>query len=72
MVTNDEIREYTKEKYGYSAKNGWIAHAKEHYNLDVNQAHNRSGERKWLCPTKRLVEFEEIFKHFGLLPKEKI
>jgi len=67
MVSNNDIREYTKEKYGYSAKNGWIAHAKEHYGLDINQAHNRDGERKWPCPEKRLVEFEEIFKHFELL-----
>ena len=67
MVSNKDIQEYTKEKYGYSAKNGWIAHAKEYYDLDVNQAHNRDGKRKWPCPEKRLVEFEEIFKHFGLL-----
>lgn len=35
--------------------------------MNVNAVHNRSGERKWPCPTKRLVEFEKIFKHFGLL-----
>ncbi len=67
MVNNNDIRAYAKEKYGISPKNDWIAHAKEHYNLDVNHAHNRSGEVKWLCPKKRLMEFEEIFKHFGLL-----
>lgn len=71
MVSNDDIREYTKEKYGYTPKNAHIAHAKEHYDLDVNQAHNRDGERKWPCPEKRLVEFEEIFTHFGLLKKSK-
>ena len=67
MVTNEEIQAYVQEKYGYSPKNAYIAHAKEYYNLDVNPAHNRDGERKWPCPKKRLVEFEEIFKHFGLL-----
>ena len=71
MVSNDTIREYTKEKYGYTPKNGHIAHAKEHYGLDVHQAHNRDDERKWPCPKKRLVEFEEIFTHFELLKKPK-
>jgi len=70
MVSNNEIREYVKEKYGYTPKNAWIAHAKEHYELDVNAAHNRSGEIKWPCPTKRLIEFEEIFLHFKLLKSE--
>jgi len=67
VVSNNDIREYAKEKYGFSPKNGWIAHAKEKYGLNVNQAHNRDGERKWPCPENRLVEFEDIFKHFGLL-----
>lgn len=67
MVSNDEIRAYAQEKYDYKPKNAHIAHAKEHYELDVNKAHNRSDERKWPCPKKRLEQFEEIFKHFGLL-----
>jgi len=67
MVYNKEIQEYTKEKYGYSPKNGWIAHAKEVYGIPVNKAHNRDGERKWGCPKKRLEEFKEIFEHFGML-----
>ena len=71
MVSNNEIREYVKERCGYTPKNAWIAHAKEYYNLDVGSAHNRSGERKWPCPKKRLDEFEEIFLHFKLLKSEK-
>ena len=71
MVGNNEIREYAKKKYGYAPKNGYIAHAKEYYKLDVNTAHNRLGERKWPCPKKRLIEFEEIFLHFKLLNFKK-
>ena len=67
MVYNKEIQEYAKEKYGYTPKNGWIAHAKEHYGIPVNKAHNRDGERKWSCPKSRLEEFKEIFEHFGML-----
>ena len=67
LVFNKEIQAYVEEKYGYFPKNAWIAHAKEEYGLHVSQAHNRDGDRKWVCPKKRLVEFEEIFKHFGLL-----
>lgn len=67
MVSNEQIREYAKEKFNFTPKNAHIAHAKEHYGLDVNKAHNRSGERKWSCPKKRLEQFEEIFNHFGML-----
>ena len=55
MVNNNDIRAYAKEKYS----------------LNVNQAHNRDGERKWPCPSQRLEEFKEIFQHFGLLEKKK-
>lgn len=67
MVSNNIIREHVKENYGYTPKNAWIAHAKEYYELNVNTAHNRVGERRWPCPKKRLLEFEKIFKHFELL-----
>ena len=67
MVFNKEIQEYVQEKYGYFPKNAWIAHAKEHYGIPVNKAFNRDGERKWVCPKKRLVEFKEIFEHFKML-----
>jgi hypothetical protein len=59
-----------KEKYGYSPKNAWIAHAKEHYGIPIGKAHNRNGVRKWVCPKKRLVEFKEIFAYFGIMPKK--
>ncbi|MEX2192493.1 MAG: hypothetical protein WD717_03840 [Nitrosarchaeum sp.] len=67
MVLNKEIQEYVKEKYGYSPKNAWIAHAKEYYGMSVNKAHNRVGDRKWGCPKKRLIEFKKIFEHFDML-----
>ena len=68
MVTNKEIQEYVKEKYGFSPKNAWIAHAKEHYGISVKRAYNRkSTKRLWPCPKKRLVEFKEIFEHFEIL-----
>ena len=68
MTTNKEIQEYVKEKYGYSPKNGWIAHAKEEYGITVKQAHNRkSTKRLWPCPKKRLNEFKDIFEHFGMI-----
>jgi len=67
MVSNNDIREYAKEKYGFLPKNGHIAHAKEKFGLNVNQAHNREGDRKWPCPEGRLNDLKEIFEHFGLL-----
>jgi len=70
LVHNKEIQEYVQKKYGYFPKNAWIAHAKEEYGIPVNKAHNREGERIWVCPKKRLVEFEEVFSHFKMLPKK--
>jgi hypothetical protein len=67
MVNNNDIRDYAKEKYDFSPRNSHIAHAKEKYGLNVNQAHNRDGERKWPCPEGRLPDLKEIFIHFGLL-----
>ena len=70
MVTYQTIKDYVKEKHGINIKSSWIAHAKEEYGVKVKKADNRKGERKWPCPTKRLVEFEEIFLHFKLLKSE--
>ena len=67
MVSNEQIREYAKEKFNFTPKNAHIAHAKEHYGIDVRTAHNRKGVRKWPCPPKRLEQFREIFKNFDLI-----
>ncbi len=67
MTTNQDIKDYFQKKYGIIPKNAWIAHAKEEYGIPVSKAHNRTGERKWVCPKKRIIEFEEVFKHFEML-----
>jgi len=68
MATYDEIRFYAKEKYGFFAKNSWIAHAKTEYGIKIKHAHNRIGEEPaWPCPKKHLLAFKEIFEHFEMI-----
>lgn len=69
-VSNDDIRKFTKKKFGFRAKNGWIAHAKEVYNLPTRKAANRIGpERNWPCPEDHLEHIKQAFIHLGLLKK---
>jgi len=68
MATYDQIRDYAKEKYGFFAKNSWIAHAKAEYGIKINPAHNRKAEKiAWPCPKKHLPAFKEIFEHFEMI-----
>jgi hypothetical protein len=68
LVSNQEIKEYVEKKYGYTPKNAWIAHAKEHHGISVKRAHNRkSTKRLWPCPKRRLADYKEIFEHFKMI-----
>lgn len=68
MITNEDIKKYLKQKYGFFAKNTWIAHAKETYGLPTKKSPLRKGDkRKWPCPPKRLEHIKEAFVHFGML-----
>lgn len=68
MVSNEEIRKYCKEKYGFNARNTWISHAKEISGLPTRKAPNRKNvERAWPCPKKRLPQIKEAFIHSGML-----
>lgn len=70
MVTNNEIREYLKKKYGFEPKNGWIAHAKDVYGIPLSAKRQTIGERKWKCPKKRLEHLKDAFIHFKMLKNE--
>jgi len=39
VVINKDIQKYLKQKYGFFAKNTWIAHAKEVYGLPTKNRH---------------------------------
>lgn len=68
MVTNNELREYIKDKFGFEPKNAWISHAKQVYELPVrNPTYKKDEKRAWPCPKKRLPQIREAFVHFGLL-----
>ena len=67
MSSYQEIKNYVLQKYGYRVKSGWIAHAKEVYNVPVKKAPNRKGERLWPCPKKKLEVIKEAFEHFDMI-----
>ena len=68
MTSYQEIKNYVLQKHGRRVKSGWIAHAKEVYNIPVKKAPNRKGnERLWPCPEKRLEQIKEAFTHFEML-----
>ena len=68
MASYREIKNYVLEKHGRRVKSGWIAHAKEVYNIPVKKASNRKGnERLWPCPKKRLEQINEAFTHFEMI-----
>lgn len=69
MATYGEIQEYVKDKYGYTVKTCWIAHAKEILGMPLKVANNRisSGSRKHPCPENKLEVIKEAFIHFNML-----
>ena len=68
MASYKEIKDFVYETHGFHPKSGWIAHAKEVYNIPGKKAPNRKGnERLWPCPEKRLEQIKEAFTHFEMI-----
>jgi len=69
MATYRQIQNWIKNKYGFSVKTCWIAHAKEIFGLNPRIAHNRYNpkERKHPCPKQKLQPIREAFKHFEII-----
>ena len=68
MVTNNDLKKYIKNKYGFEPKNAWISHAKQIYGLPVRNPSYAIGEKRpWPCPKKRLPQLKDAFEHFELL-----
>ena len=68
MASYKQIKDFVYETHGFHPKSGWIAHAKEVYNIPVKKAPNRKGnERLWPCPEKRLEQIKEAFTHFEMI-----
>lgn len=69
MATYKEIREYVKEKYGYTPKDCHIAHMKEICHIPVRMSPHRRDPavRQVPCPEERQNDIREAFKHFGMI-----
>ena len=71
LVTIKDVQKYCKEHFNVTAKNTYIAHAKELNGLLVLRAPNRKGEKRlWPCPIKMQPLIKIAFIDLGLLPKE--
>jgi len=66
MTTYEEIQDYIKQKYGFTPKTCWIAHVKQICGLPVRKAPNRIGERSHPCPSERIENIKDAFKHFKM------
>jgi len=67
MATYKQIREYVKQKFGYTPKDCWIAHTKELSGLPVKRSHRRTGERVYPCPEVKLGDIQDAFRHFRMI-----
>lgn len=67
MATYLEIQNFVKNRYGYTPKTCWIAHAKEICGLPVRRTHNRMGKRVYPCPDNKLESIQSAFRHFGMI-----
>ena len=69
MATYKKIRDYIKDKHGFTTVTGWIADVKEQCGLPMKIAHNRINplERVHFCPPKKIEVIKEAFRHFDMI-----
>jgi hypothetical protein len=69
MATYKEIQHYIKQKYSFTVKSCWIAHAKELCGLPVRVSHRRLDPNKRAnpCPEKKFPSIKDAFKHFDMI-----
>ena len=68
-ATYAEIKDYVKEKYGFSIASSFIAQVKDKLGLDKRLNYNiGSGKTKIaMCPPEKEEAIEDAFRHFGLI-----
>ncbi len=70
-VTIKEIQKYCKKHFNVTAKNTYIAHAKELNGIPVLRATNRkSDKRLWPCPVKMQPLLKIAFIDLGIIQQE--
>ena len=68
MATYKEIQNWIRQQYGWTPKTCWIAHCKELYGMERQDAPNRQGNvRKVPCPPERRESIMRAFHHFVML-----
>lgn len=69
MATYEKIKQYVKDKHGFSIEDCWIAHMKEICGLPVKPAWNRhdKNRRSKPCPENKKELIREAFEHFGMI-----
>ncbi|MTV47718.1 hypothetical protein GJ688_01815 [Heliobacillus mobilis] len=68
MATYERIQKYIRNKYGFTVKSCWIAHAKELCGLKPSISPNRKDPEKRVhpCPPDKLEYIKEAFHHFNI------
>ena len=69
IATYSQIKNYVKERYGYTPRSTWIAHAKEIYGLNPKAAATRrsTNERINPCPQDKQDDLRQAFEHFEMI-----
>lgn len=69
MATYKQIHKWVKDRYGFTVKTCWIAHAKEICGLKPRVAHNRqyTSIRLNPCPDDKFPAIREAFEHFDMI-----
>lgn len=66
MATYTQIQ-WIKEKYGFTVKTCWIAHAKEVCGLEPRIAPNRHNVAIRLNPYPDMINYRSFVKHLNIL-----
>ena len=69
MATYKEIQDWIKNKYGYTVKTCWIAHAKEICGLTLRHAPNRQSKTNRVIPCLRdeIEPIKQAFRHYEMI-----
>jgi len=68
MASYKEIKNYIKEKYGFTVKTCWITDIKNKFGLITRKAPNRKGvERLHPCPQNKESFIVEALRYFQMI-----
>jgi hypothetical protein len=69
MATYKQIQKWVKDRYGFTIKTCWIAHAKEICGLETRIAPSRNNASSRLnpCPDDKFSDIRKAFDYFDMV-----